>query len=104
MPTLCVIATNAIADGTRGALTRWLLEPHAGVYVGTLTARVREQLWNGVRESINNQGGWAVLIHTANTEQGFALHTCGTGRRTPIDLDGLTLLNWGHPPKNITNP
>ncbi len=29
----------------RGELTRWLIEPHAGVFVGHVNARVRDKLW-----------------------------------------------------------
>lgn len=90
----CVIATSAIADGTRGALTRWMLEPAPGVYVGTLTARVRDQLWDGLCESIDDQDGWAVLVHGAAREQGFALRTHGEGTRTPREIDGLTFIGW----------
>ncbi|MCP2256505.1 hypothetical protein LX15_000188 [Streptoalloteichus tenebrarius] len=91
---LCVIATSTVTDGTRGALTRWLLEPKAGVYVGTLTRRVRESLWRGLCQSISAQGGWAVLVYSSANEQGFEIDTFGEYRRVPIDFDGLTLIAW----------
>ncbi|GAA1989701.1 hypothetical protein GCM10009799_14310 [Nocardiopsis rhodophaea] len=90
----CVISTTAIADGTRGALTRWMLEPAPGVYVGTLTKRVRDHLWSGLQEAIDDQGGWAVLVHGANNEQGYQVLTHGEGSRTPRAIDGLTLIGW----------
>ncbi|WP_046468663.1 type I-E CRISPR-associated endoribonuclease Cas2e [Allosalinactinospora lopnorensis] len=90
----CVISTTAIADGTRGALTRWMLEPAPGVYVGTLTRRVREHLWAGLREAIDAQEGWAVMVHGADTEQGYRVLTYGEGSRTPRTIDGLTLIGW----------
>ncbi|WP_084263283.1 type I-E CRISPR-associated endoribonuclease Cas2 [Actinomadura formosensis] len=34
----------------------------------------------------------ALLLHPDANEQGFALHTAGRRRRTPIDFDGLTLI------------
>lgn len=90
----CVITTTAIADGTRGALTRWMVEPAPGVYVGTLTARVRDELWDGLCESIDDQAGWAVLVHGAAREQRFAVRTHGEGARQPREIDGLTLIGW----------
>lgn len=90
----CVMATTAIADGTRGALTRWMLEPAPGVYVGTLTARVRDELWSGLCESIDDQEGWAVLVHGSAAEQRFSIRTHGEGARRPRTIDGLTLIGW----------
>ncbi|ASU79840.1 type I-E CRISPR-associated endoribonuclease Cas2 [Actinopolyspora erythraea] len=96
MSTFAVITTSAIPDGTRGALTRWMIEPAPGVYVGTLTARVREYLWDAVRESIDEQYGWVALIHDSDTEQGYAVRTHGTGNgeRSIVDLDGVSLVSW----------
>lgn len=90
MATLTVLSTTAIPDHVRGALTRWLLEPTPGLYVGTVSARVRDELWAVVSASIGD--GAAVLVRPANNEQGFELRTAGARRRRPIDLDGLTLI------------
>ncbi|MET7766141.1 type I-E CRISPR-associated endoribonuclease Cas2e [Streptomyces sp. NPDC005393] len=90
MPSMTVLATTAVPDHVRGALTRWMIEPTPGLYVGTLSARVREELWSVVRASIG--AGAAVLVHPEANEQGFALQTAGERRRIPVDFDGLTLV------------
>ncbi|MDJ1130579.1 type I-E CRISPR-associated endoribonuclease Cas2e [Streptomyces iconiensis] len=90
MPSMTVLATTAVPDHVRGALTRWMTEPMPGLYVGTLSARVRDELWSVVHASIGT--GAAVLIHPEANEQGFALHTAGERRRIPIDFDGITLI------------
>ncbi|WP_405612290.1 type I-E CRISPR-associated endoribonuclease Cas2e [Streptomyces sp. NBC_01508] len=90
MPSMTVLTTTALPAHVRGALTRWMIEPTPGVYVGTLSARVREELWSVVAASIGP--GAAVLIHPSPTEQGFTLQTAGARRRTPVDFDGLTLM------------
>jgi CRISPR-associated protein Cas2 len=90
MPSLTVLATTAVPDHVRGALTRWMVEPTPGLYVGTLAARVRDELWTVIAASITD--GAAVLIHPAANEQGFALRTAGERRRLPVDFDGLTLI------------
>ena len=90
MANLTVINTTAVPDHVRGALSRWMLEPAPGLYVGTLSAKVRDELWSVVAASIAD--GAAVLIHPADNEQRFAIRTAGERRRTPIDIDGLTLI------------
>ncbi|SDH09821.1 CRISPR-associated protein Cas2 [Sinosporangium album] len=104
MASMTVIATTAIPDHLRGALTRWMIEPMPGLYVGTLSARVRTELWAAVAASVGD--GAAVLLHPDANEQGFTLHTAGHRRRTPIDLDGLTLiaLNPAEPDNESVNP
>ncbi|MDX3247101.1 type I-E CRISPR-associated endoribonuclease Cas2e [Streptomyces sp. ME18-1-4] len=90
MPSMLVIATTAVPDHLRGALSRWTTEVVPGIFVGTVSARVRDQLWDNVTDVVGD--GAAVLIHPAPTEQGYALRTAGTRRRVPMDFDGLTLI------------
>jgi len=72
-----------------------------GLYVGTLSKKVRDELWAVIAACVGD--GAAVLIHAADTEQRFALRTAGERRRTPIDLDGLTLIALSpHEPENET--
>lgn len=80
----------AVPPNVRHALTRWMIEPAAGVFVGTISAKVRDELWATVREETH--GGWALLIHPDDTEQGFTIQTCGDDRRHIIDLDGVQLV------------
>ncbi|MDX3180479.1 type I-E CRISPR-associated endoribonuclease Cas2e [Streptomyces sp. ME02-7008A-1] len=90
MPSMLVIATTAVPDHLRGALSRWTSEVVPGIFVGSVSARVRDQLWQAVTETVGN--GAAVLVHPAPTEQGYAIRTAGTRRRIPADFDGLTLI------------
>lgn len=90
MPNMVVIATTAVPDSLRGALGRWTIEPVPGIFIGTISARVRDELWQATTEVVGD--GAAILIHPDANEQGFTLKTAGTRRRHPIDLDGLTLI------------
>ncbi|MFF4985448.1 type I-E CRISPR-associated endoribonuclease Cas2e [Streptomyces sp. NPDC001046] len=90
MPSMIVIATTAVPDHLRGALSRWTSEVVPGIFVGSVSARVRDRLWHAVTEVVGN--GAAILIHPAPTEQGYAIRTAGTRRRVPVDFDGLTLI------------
>ncbi|MFE3518955.1 type I-E CRISPR-associated endoribonuclease Cas2e [Streptomyces sp. NPDC059166] len=97
MPSMLVIATTAVPDHLRGALSRWTSEVVPGIFVGSVSARVRDQLWKAVTETVGN--GAAVLVHPAPTEQGYAVRTAGTRRRVPADFDGLTLIRMTAAPK-----
>ncbi|MEV7815545.1 type I-E CRISPR-associated endoribonuclease Cas2e [Streptomyces flaveolus] len=90
MPSMVVIATTAVPDHLRGALSRWTSEVVTGIFVGSVSARVRDELWRAVTEVIGD--GAAILVHPAPTEQGYAIRTAGVRRRVPIDFDGLTLV------------
>jgi CRISPR-associated protein Cas2 len=87
---LIVIVVERVKPSLRGKLTRWLLEVHPGVFVGTVSARVRARLWTLV--NAGKGAGACSLIHRAPNEQGFVLETQGNTLRRPIDFDGLCLL------------
>ncbi len=87
-----------IKPGLRGELSRWLLEVHTGVFVGTLNARVRELLWGRVQESLEAKKGsgermpGAWMINSAPNEQGYTLRFAGATDRELVDFDGLQLV------------
>jgi CRISPR-associated protein Cas2 len=74
----------------RGELTRWMLEPRTGVFVGTISAMVREKLWAKV-EHLAGEGS-AMLIYRAQNEQGFAIRVHGDPKRTIWEAEGLYLV------------
>lgn len=74
----------------RGDLARWMLEPHAGVFVGTVSAMVRDKLWERVCSYLGD--GSAVLVHSADTEQGFAIRVWGEARRDLVDYEGVWMV------------
>ncbi|MEU9146573.1 type I-E CRISPR-associated endoribonuclease Cas2e [Streptomyces sp. NPDC048349] len=92
MTSMIVIAATAVPPHLRGALSRWLLEVTPELYVGTVSARVRDELWSSVSAACRN--GSAVLAYPSDNEQGFALRTSGSQRRAPVDYDGLTLISF----------
>ena len=87
---MVVLVIDGASTSVRGQLTRWLLEVRAGVFVGTVPASVREKLWALVFEKVVD--GAALMLHTARTEQGFAVRSFGEPGRIPVDFDGLTLV------------
>ena len=78
---LVIVAENA-PQRLRGRLAIWLLEVRSGVYVGKVSARVREMIWDQVVEGLED--GNAVMAWSTNTESGFDFTTLGTNRRIPV--------------------
>lgn len=87
---MTVLIVSRVTPALRGALTRWLLEVHPGVFVGTVSARVRARLWAMVQG--RRRLGACTLISSAKNEQGFAIAANGDPRRALRDYDGLQLL------------
>ena len=87
---MVVMVLEAVPAGLRGELSRWLIEPHAGVFVGHVSARVRDRLWKKCCE--RSRGGGVVQIWSSNTEQRFRMRTYGDTRRQLVDFDGLQLI------------
>lgn len=86
---MVVIVLSACPVGLRGHLTRWFLEISAGVFVGHVSARVRDLLWLNVCEMTS--GGRALIVFSVPGEQrmDFRVHN---HHWTPTDFDGLTLM------------
>lgn len=86
---MIVVVLTLCPQKLRGHLTRWLLEISPGVYVGSVTTRVRELLWDQILENIAH--GRAIMAYQTNSEQGFGLKTHGQDWQ-PIDVEGITLM------------
>lgn len=89
---MLVIVVSSAPPRLRGRLAAWLLEIRAGVYVGDYSARTRERIWAQVEAGI--EGGDAVMVWRASTDQGFDFATTGRNRRMPEDFDGLKLVKF----------
>lgn len=75
-----------------GRLAVYMVEIRAGVYVGDLSRRVRELLWQNVFDGL--EGGDACMVWATCTESGYDVQTLGTNRRVPVDLDGFKLMSF----------
>lgn len=89
---MLVIVVENVPDRLRGRLALWLLEVRAGVYVGKVSKRIREMLWETVE--IGLDAGNAVMAWSSNTESGFDFLTLGGNRRMPKEMDGLKLVSF----------
>lgn len=87
---MTVLVLANCPSGLRGFLTRWLMEISPGVFIGGPSARIRQVLWDEVREYAGN--GRALLAYSTNNEQGFTFETFDH-KWSPIDHEGLTLIH-----------
>lgn len=96
---MIVLVVAACPAGLRGHLTRWLLEISAGVFVGKVSARVRDLLWTRTIEMVKS--GRAIMVHNADNEQGLAFRV-HRHDWTPVEIEGLTLMLRPHAEGNAS--
>ncbi len=81
---------NNVPAGVRGDLTRWLVEVKGGVYIGQVSARVRDKLWE--RCSNSKRTGGVFQAWSTNNEQGFHMRMNGLADRRVVDWEGVELV------------
>lgn len=89
---MLVIVVENVPPRLRGRLAIWLLEVRAGVYVGNVTRKVREMIWDNVTKGMED--GNAMMAWSTNTESGYDFLTWGSNRREPVEMDGLKLVSF----------
>jgi len=84
-----VVVLSVTPEKLRGELTRWLLEISTGVYVGHLSARVRDRLWDRIIDDVGK--GRALMVWSTRNEQRmqFRVHNHAW---IIEDFDGLSLM------------
>lgn len=86
---MIVITLTDCPIALRGDLSKWLQEINTGVYVGQVSARVRDEIWKRVKE--NTKSGRATIVFSTNNEQRMDFRVHNTSWE-PIDFDGLKLM------------
>ena len=84
---MVVMILEKVPKSLKGVLSRWMLEVDTGVFVGRLSARVRNLVWE--RAVAKAKYGRVCQIWTTNNEQGFDLRLYGYEDRMVMDIDGL---------------
>lgn len=89
---MLVVVTEAVPPRLRGRLAIWLLEVRAGTYVGNVSKRIREMIWEQC-EALMEEGN-LVMAWQTNSESGFDFNTLGENRRMPVEFEGLRLVKF----------
>jgi CRISPR-associated protein Cas2 len=76
------------------------VEVKAGVFVGRMTGRVRDELWEAAVKGCKT--GSCLQLWDTPTEQGYALRSHGETSYHPVGFDGLTLIR--HPRRRRKDP
>lgn len=92
MMSMLMVVTENVPPRLRGRLAIWLLEVRAGVYVGDVTRRVREMIWQQTVALVEE--GNVVMAWASNNESGFEFQTLGENRRLPVEMDGIRLVSF----------
>lgn len=87
---MVIMILESVPVSLRGELTRWLVEPHPGVFVGHVNARVRDKLWEKCCQA--KRTGGVFQAWSTNNEQHYRMRSAGETRRTVVDFEGLALI------------
>lgn len=86
---MIVVTLSKAPNSLRGDLTKWYQEIQTGVYVGNVSARIRDLLWQRIVENIGY--GEASMAYNINNELGYEFRTTRKDRAV-ILLDGLPFM------------
>ena len=84
------VVTENVPPRLRGRLAIWLLEVRAGVYIGDVSRRTREMIWEQLVHGFEEEN--VVMAWASNHESGYEFQTLGPSRRFPVEMDGLMLV------------
>jgi len=87
---MVIMILENVPVGLRGELSRWMIEPKSGVFIGELTARIRDLLWEKC-VSKAREGGIIQVWNTKN-EQKFEIRMSGDMTRNLVEIEGLKLI------------
>lgn len=89
---IILILENAPA-GLKGHVSQILFRLRTDVFIGNVSAMVRDELWIAVETGIRK--GFALMAFSSNTEQGFSLKICGSSTNVQklFDLEGILLVS-----------
>lgn len=87
---MTVLVVARVTPALRGLLSRWMIQVHAGVFVGKLSRAVRDRIWTTVLGL--KRLGHVAMVTRDRSEQGFSITFAGDSRRVAVDFDGLTLI------------
>lgn len=79
----------------RGELSQWLQEVRAGVFVGHVTTRIRDKLWDKCIKSAP-ASGIIQIWPGGNNDQKYQVRSNGPTSRDIIDYDGIKLVQIRH--------
>lgn len=93
---MVVIITNNVSSSVKGYISRWLTEAQSGVFVGSISTRVRKNLWSNIIPKIGPKSS-ITMIYNHNNLQKFNIETYGPTRKKVRYLNGLVVTSNHQP-------
>lgn len=87
---MTVLILESVPPSLRGQLSRWFIEIKPGVFVGSVSALVRDLLWKMCCRKAST--GSCLMVYARRSEQGFSIMTHGEPSRKVVDIEGLILV------------
>ena len=84
-----VVSMTSVPDHLRGYVTRFLQQTDSGLYVGKLSPRVADQMWERLVDAADE--GSVVMVCSARCDSGFVIKMHQVADSKIIDFDGLGL-------------
>lgn len=87
---MVVMILENVPHSLRGSLTKWLIEPKTGTFIGHVSALVRDKLWEKCISE--RKTGGVIQAWSTNTEQHFDIRMFGDTSRCVVENEGLKLI------------
>lgn len=87
---MVIMILENVTAGLRGELSRWMIEPKSGIFVGEVSARVRDLLWEKCVSKAHDGG--VIQIWNTKNEQKFDIRMAGETTRNVVEIEGLKLI------------
>jgi len=85
-----VMVLEKVPQAMRGELTRWLIEVKTGVYIGHVTAMVRDRLWEKCTK--DRKSGVVFQAWSTNNEQHYNMRITQNSEREIVNWEGILLV------------
>jgi len=95
---LTVITISNVPTSLRGDLSKWMQEIATGVYIGNFNVRVREKLWERVKQNVRN--GEATLSFAYRNEIGYQFETYNS-QKVVINYEGIPFVLIPRNPNDV---
>jgi len=87
---MVIMILETVPPRLRGQLTRWLIEPHTGVFIGHVNGMVRDRLWEKCCAA--RGAGGIIQAWSTNNEQRCQIRMYGQTDRLLVEAEGLQLI------------
>ncbi len=89
---IITLVTSRQSRQLRGYLTRFIYELDAGIYVGDVSSRIRDHLWNVILQESGESGKAWMAYPSSDSTQRMVLRSHNTAW-SPTNVDGVVLIS-----------